>query len=309
VALSGEKIVTVHAHRHFRQLLPQHYIANHAGLRVANEITLHGGLNNHAFGDTLFICNNDSVIWDTKLRDGYSFQWQDGSTENFFVLKDAGRYWVEVADSFNCSVTSDTVAVIIDYYSQEATLGNDTVLCSGNFIGLVNKAEETVSYLWSDGSTLPALTLFQTGDYSITAQNKHGCIMEDTLHAVISGVAPNTLFDFSKTCLNDSTHFTDLTTPANIIEWLWEFGDGTSAYVQNPAHRYSSAGDYTVTLTVKDLQGCYQRYSDSVSILPLPVANFNVPAGLCEKIAFQFEDKTATVIQDSVVSWRWNFGD
>lgn len=37
--------------------------------------------------------------------------------------------------------------------------------------------------------------------------------------------------------------------------WHWAFGDGSSAYTQNPTHSYSTSGTYTATLTVTDSAG------------------------------------------------------
>ena len=42
--------------------------------------------------------------------------------------------------------------------------------------------------------------------------------------------------------------FTDTST-GDVSSWLWDFGDGETSTEQNPTHRYSSAGTYTVTLT------------------------------------------------------------
>jgi PKD repeat protein len=35
----------------------------------------------------------------------------------------------------------------------------------------------------------------------------------------------------------------------------WDFGDGTNSTEQNPAHTYSDAGRYTVSLTAKNMFG------------------------------------------------------
>jgi PKD repeat protein len=44
--------------------------------------------------------------------------------------------------------------------------------------------------------------------------------------------------------------FTDQST-GTITAWDWNFGDGSAhSSVQNPSHTYTSAGDFTVTLTV-----------------------------------------------------------
>jgi PKD repeat protein len=37
--------------------------------------------------------------------------------------------------------------------------------------------------------------------------------------------------------------------------WQWNFGDGVTSFKQNPLHKYSYPGKYTVTLTVKNKGG------------------------------------------------------
>jgi PKD repeat protein len=48
--------------------------------------------------------------------------------------------------------------------------------------------------------------------------------------------------------------FTD-TSNGGPTQWTWDFGDGSTATIQHPAHTYSTAGSYTVTLTVKNSDG------------------------------------------------------
>ena len=40
-----------------------------------------------------------------------------------------------------------------------------------------------------------------------------------------------------------------------IVTWYWNFGDGYTSTQQKPTHSYSTAGNYTVTLTVTDQNG------------------------------------------------------
>ena len=53
--------------------------------------------------------------------------------------------------------------------------------------------------------------------------------------------------------INQAVSFTGFasggTTP---YTWAWTFGDGGTAVVQNPTHTYTTAGNYTATLTVTD---------------------------------------------------------
>lgn len=53
--------------------------------------------------------------------------------------------------------------------------------------------------------------------------------------------------------------FNDATTPTSgetISSWAWDFGDGTTSTIQNPAHSYTLNGSYIVTLTSCDNGGC-----------------------------------------------------
>jgi PKD repeat protein len=53
----------------------------------------------------------------------------------------------------------------------------------------------------------------------------------------------------------------------NPTAWLWTFGDGSMSRVQNPAHTYTKAGVYTVTLQVWNSQGaCSERFVDYITV-------------------------------------------
>lgn len=53
-----------------------------------------------------------------------------------------------------------------------------------------------------------------------------------------------------------------------VDSWTWAFGDGDSAYVQAPAHRYASPGTYDVTLTVTAGADTARRYrTDYIVVL------------------------------------------
>ena len=52
-----------------------------------------------------------------------------------------------------------------------------------------------------------------------------------------------------------TVNFTDASQGYNIGAWAWNFGDGQTSTAQNPAHTYTAAGQYTVSLTVTDQPG------------------------------------------------------
>ncbi|HOW15466.1 PGF-pre-PGF domain-containing protein, partial [Methanosarcina sp.] len=57
-----------------------------------------------------------------------------------------------------------------------------------------------------------------------------------------------------------SVQFTD--SSENATAWNWDFGDGNSSADQNPLHIFSTAGTYTVNLTVSNVNGTDSKTTD-----------------------------------------------
>lgn len=54
------------------------------------------------------------------------------------------------------------------------------------------------------------------------------------------------------------------------ITYVWRFGDGASSSLANPSHVYASAGNYSVTLEVRDNDGASTSDSTSATIQAAP---------------------------------------
>ncbi len=105
-----------------------------------------------------------------------------------------------------------------------------------------------------------------------------------------------------------TTFFTDTSTgnPA-ITSWLWDFGDTNTSTSQNPVHNYLTSGDFTISLTVTNVDG-----SDSTTQqvkVSVPTANFSgVTLFGCGPLDTTFTD-TSTFNNSTASSWFWDFGD
>ncbi len=101
--------------------------------------------------------------------------------------------------------------------------------------------------------------------------------------------------------------------PINIVSYSWDFGDGVtvSGPSASQSHTYTSSGNYTVSLTVTDLNGCTKTITKNNYIrINGPLSNFSATnvAG-CTGLTTTFNDLSTTDGVNSIVAWKWNFGD
>ncbi|HEC80947.1 MAG TPA: PKD domain-containing protein [Thermoplasmatales archaeon] len=97
-----------------------------------------------------------------------------------------------------------------------------------------------------------------------------------------------------------------------IISYEWDFGDKNTSNLQNPTHRYTNSGTYTVTLTVTDDQGVSDSTSRTIIVSPgniQPVANFTYnPPNPTTADNIQFTS-TSYDPDGKIISWTWDFSD
>ncbi len=103
--------------------------------------------------------------------------------------------------------------------------------------------------------------------------------------------------------------FTDTST-GTPTKWKWDFGDGTTSTKQNPTHKYSKAGKYTVTLKVTNAAGINtvtkSKYITVAGTSQAPVADFwGSPLSGKAPLKVTFTE----ISKGSPTSWKWDFGD
>jgi PKD repeat protein len=85
-------------------------------------------------------------------------------------------------------------------------------------------------------------------------------------------------------CEDTDLYFNNLSTTAdgsNIVSHIWDFGNGDFSNAENPVYSYNEAGEYQVTLTVRDECNCVNRYTQIISVLP-PAYQIECPTVTCE---------------------------
>ncbi len=200
--------------------------------------------------------------------------------------------------------------------------GNNSICEYGTIAFMSTSTTNTTitSYYWNfgDGGTGTGVGVNHTfnvpGVYSIKLRTTDalGCIDSITKNNLITVYAlpsPNFTINSTLGCSPMHVQFTNQSTavtPATLSTYLWNFGDGYTSTLQNPAHTYTVPGVYTVTLTVTDSKGC-----DSTKVKPLyvtvtsPIANFT-----CDSVKCNLETVNFTNLSTGGnISYLWNFGD
>jgi PKD repeat protein len=69
----------------------------------------------------------------------------------------------------------------------------------------------------------------------------------------------------------------------NTAVWNWDFGDGTTSTEQNPVHKYSAVGTYTVNLTASNTNGTNSTFATISVLKSTPTIVWNDPADIIYK--------------------------
>jgi gliding motility-associated-like protein len=163
----------------------------------------------------------------------------------------------------------------------------------------------------TDANTSISYATAGTQTVTLTTTNANGCRASSTVNVVVSPL-PVAGFTPEDACANSSTQFINTSTISSgtISGYFWDFGDGfgTSTAI-NPSYTYLQPGTYTVTMIATSNEGCSDTITRTVTIFPLPVANFlNISAAGCGPLVVNFTD-SSYIAQGSVIAWFWDFGD
>ncbi len=256
------------------------------------------------------LCAGSQLNWNTGLGLPYSFLWQNGNTQSDFQIVQGGNYWVKVTDSLGCSRYSDTAHIVIDNFPNIARLGNDTTLCAGNFIKLINGDSLALNYLWSNGSQHDTVFVTNSGTYWVEVSDSNNCIARDTINVIVSGVAPTANFSAYNVCIGSDIEFHDLSMSApndNIIGRAWNFGDGNSSTDLNPIHLYNNPGIYDVFLHIQSASGCGASAHKKVHVAAHPIVDFTI-TNMCNKQQTEFLNNS-NMNGGHIDNISWHFND
>jgi gliding motility-associated-like protein len=105
-------------------------------------------------------------------------------------------------------------------------------------------------------------------------------------------------------CLGDLLNGKDSSKTKNgaFNKWFWNFGDGATASLQNPVHRYSTASINTITFFAQTDLGCYtDTIKKQIEVFAYPV----ISAGPDLFVLDDGQKKTQATASGRIISYTW----
>ncbi|OFY87529.1 MAG: hypothetical protein A3F72_17950 [Bacteroidetes bacterium RIFCSPLOWO2_12_FULL_35_15] len=231
-------------------------------------------------GATTF-CQGGNVILDAGS--GYaSYLWSSGQATQSITVTATGTFNVTISNG-SCNVTSAQITVTVNPVPSvpSITPSGATTFCMGQNVTLT--ASPATSYYWSTGAVTQAITVNQSGNYTVTAYNATNCsaISAATIVTVNNPAAIITPSASTTFCQGDSI---TLTVSANST-YLWSNSLTTQSIV------VKQAGTYSVVVT--DGLGCTNS-----SLQTVVTVNSNPPTPTINLVG-------ANLVSSAVSSNQW----
>lgn len=169
----------------------------------------------------------------------------------------------------------------------------------------------TVSFLKN-----PSVTYLNPGTYhvklKVTGATGTDSVIKNNFITVYAFPTVNFSASSRTGCFPQQIQFTDSSTCAGgtIASWLWDFGDGTLSTQQHPAHTYTSAGSFNVSLRVTTSNGCSKILTRNfyISMYDGVDASFSINrSNSCTlPVSVSFTNQTTG---PGSIRYLWNFGN
>ena len=263
--------------------------------------------------------NPTSWFWD--FGNGATSTLKNPSTTYFNV----GVYTVRLTVSNSRGSNTVTKTAFITIYGKPTVrfTASDSVGCYPFRIQFKDSSSayagtQNVNWIWDFGTGVqsyvqnPLNVFTQSGNYTITLKvtNDKGCYSVASKPAYIK-ISGGIQSGFSETQPNVckppfNITFTNNSTGPGNLTYLWDFGDGTKSSIINPTHKYTTPGNYTVTLATTSSNGCSDTLSKVNELQLLDIkTNYAAPDSVCFKSPVVFQNTSTP----QPVSSNWILGD
>jgi PKD repeat protein len=255
----------------------------------------HAGVIHHTFANPV-IYNVQLIIHATVIGSGHTFT--DTSLQSIVIHATPLPYFS------NLSVCKLQTTFFRDTSN---TFGTPNITWKWNFGEWYSGVNDTSTF------KNPTHKYDSAGVYTVSmvVMNRFGCTDSITKPTRVFEI-PTAIFDHSIACSGNPTYFTDKTVlgdTANIVNWLWNFGETgakkDTSMLKDPVHQYKTEGDYVVRLIVKDQHGCYDTVDSTIRVNITPTSSFTFTENINNMTGkLQFQNKS-----NGADTYFWDFGN
>ncbi len=138
--------------------------------------------------------------------------------------------------------------------------------------------DSPTSWLWNfgDGTTSiaqsPSHIYSNPGTYTVTLTVTNAYGSDDYTTSVTYYDLVNSSIQILSPLLDNQSILFHADAPG-AITWQWSFGDGNTSNLQSPTNTYTAPGQYTVTLNVTNIDGCYSSTTETIHLESLGLAS------------------------------------
>jgi gliding motility-associated-like protein len=270
-----------------------------------------------SFSNLSSISDGSALVYAWDLGDGYTTS--DPTPQHQYNSYGAYNANLVVTSPNGCSNSFATTVLVHALPTAAFTVGpvcedDPAAFIDGSTIPVGNIA----SWNWTFGdntagsnSSNPSHTYTDPGTYPITMAivSDHGC--PDNTTGLIR-IIPKPVVDFATedVCFGFPSSLTDLSYPVtgSIVQYQWNFGDGSTSSDQNPEHTFNTWGWFQVSLTAVTDSGCVETLTvpNAVNIWAPPTAQFTNNATEASDI---YPLVSFTNLTSTAGLYFWNFGD
>ncbi len=252
-----------------------------------------------------------------------SYLWDFGDTNTASVSNPSHTY----ASAGDYEVTLEVQdGTCSNFVKQNITIYDEPVpdfnipggnLCTNQPYSFINSTPDNFDGLLSYDWQLDGMSIATTRDlkYQFTSGGTKELKLITTIPGCSVEVAKNLLnikegtlpqFSFDDNCTGETVQFTN-NSVGTITDIAWDFGNGFTSTLENPALEFATDGTYDVTLTLTNSDGCVTNATTPITIHPLPSVSFSNELA-CENLGTQFTDLSSVTL-DNLAAWEWQFED
>lgn len=241
------------------------------------------------FTDSSSIAAGTIISWNWNFGDGNTAIYNNANPF-YHPYSAAGTYTVSLVTLSGNGCKSDTFRKTVTVSAKPtATFTIAGTACLDSVMQFTSSYTNTsnTSWYWNFGDGQNAtITTGNTATHAYTSTLNNitiqhvvnlgqGCI-SDTASATIPLISPNpvALFAMDTDTLCVGTPIAITSSVTGVSTWNWNFGNGTGSSVPPFSRIFATAGNYTVTLVVRNAAGCNSApVSQPIVISPNPLVN------------------------------------